>query len=233
MADIISHAADGRAFDPSKLIGAEPVRHIEGRNLTKADVFFFDFDGLRVALKTYGPRGVLVRNTIGRWLISRETAAYEAGAESSALPAFLGRIGPFALATEWVDAEPLSSRTGAVLEDEVFDRLAADLEDLHGFGVALADLHHRDVLLSRDGTTYLIDLATAWVLGPSPGPLSRSVFERFRESDLVNLARMRARFTGGDTENAAASVSQTAASWHHRGRRVKSFWDRLRGKRSG
>ena len=120
-----------------------------------------------------------------------------------------------------------------MLDGEVFDRLAADLEDLHGRGIALADLHHRDVLLSKDGSTYLIDLATAWVLGPRPGLLSQSVFERMRESDLVNLARMRARFTGGDPENAAASVSRTAASWHLWGRRVKSSWDRLRGKNRG
>ena len=233
MVDIISHAADSRAFDASKLANAEPARHIEGRNLTKADVFFYDLEGLRVAVKSYVPRGALVRNILGRKMIARETAAYEAAAGAPALPAFLGRIGSFALATEWVDAEPLSSRVGEVLDAAIFDRLASDLDDLHRRGVALADLHHRDVLLADGGRTFLIDLATAWVLGPQPGFFRRRLFERFRESDLVNLARMRARFTGADPETAAASVSRTAASWHRWGRRVKSLWDRARGKTRG
>ena len=99
--------------------------------------------------------------------------------------------------------------------------------------MALADLHHRDVLLTADGSIYLVDLATAWVLGPRPGFIRRRLFERFRESDRVNLARMRARFTGGDVEAAVASVSPEAAAWHRRGRRVKGWLDRLRGRRRG
>ena len=107
MADIISHADEAAAFDPARLIGAEPVRRIAGRNSTKADVLFFDLGEQRVAVKSYLPRGALIRNTLGRWLIRREAAAYEAAAEVAALPAFLGRLGPCVLATEWVDGEPL------------------------------------------------------------------------------------------------------------------------------
>jgi hypothetical protein len=231
--DIISHAEGAGAFDSSLIAGTEPVRHIVGRNLSKADVFFYEIDGLKVAVKTYGPRGALVRNTFGRWMIARETAAYVAAAGATGLPAFFGRIEPFALATEWVDAEPLSSRTGENLASEVFDRVASQLVELHDRGVALSDLHHRDVLLAENGQTYLIDLATAWVLGSRPGILRRRVFERLRESDLVSVARMRARFTGGDPDAAASQVSSDAASWHQRGRWVKSRWDALRGKTRG
>ena len=35
-------------------------------------------------------------------------------------------------------------------------RLRAALDELHGRGVALADLHHRDVLLGPDETLYQI-----------------------------------------------------------------------------
>ncbi|MCW8985532.1 MAG: hypothetical protein OQK55_09330 [Thermoanaerobaculales bacterium] len=229
VADIISHA-DGSVFDPSSISGAEPLRRIAGRNGSKADILFYELDGERVAVKTYAPRRALVRNSLGRWLIRREAAAYEAADGVDALPAFLGRLGPYALATRWVDAEPLRERTGARVDDVLFDRLGAVLDELHSRGVALADLHHRDVLLGADDALYIVDLATAWVLGRRPGPVRRRLFERFCESDRVNLARMRARFTGGDVEAAVASVSTTAAAWHRRGRRMKSFLDRLRGK---
>jgi hypothetical protein len=230
VADIISHAAGGETFDPSSISGAEPVQRIVGRNGTKADVLFYDLDGERVAVKTYAPRGALVRNSLGRWLIRREAEAYKAGEGVEALPEFLGRLGPYALATRWVDARPLRERTGARLDDALFDRLGAVLDELHGRGVALADLHHRDVLLGADDALYIVDLATAWVLGRQPGPIRRRLFERFCESDRVNLARMRARFTGADVDAAVASVSPEAAAWHRRGRRVKNAWDRFRGR---
>jgi hypothetical protein len=229
VADIISHA-DARTIDPASLSGVEPLRRIVGRNGSKADLLFYDLDGERVAVKTYAPRSTVVRHSLGRWLIHRETAAYEAAAGVDGLPAFLGRLGPYALATRWVDAEPLRKKSGARVDDALFDRLGAALDELHSRGVALADLHHRDVLLGPDETLYIVDLATAWVLGRRPGPIRRRLFKRFCESDRVNLARMRARFTGGDVDAAVASVSPSAAAWHRRGRRMKSFLDRLRGK---
>jgi len=213
------------------LLGVEPVRRIEGRNWTKADVEFYDLEDLRIAVKTYQPRNLVARNTLGRWLIRREAAAFRAVSGISAVPEFLGRIGPFAIATRWVEAVPLKAHAGDLLDGEIFDRLAVIVDEFHELGVALADLHHRDVLLAGDGTLYVLDLATAWVAGKQPGPLRRYFFDRFCESDRVNLARMRARFTGGDPQAAVASVSPAAAAWHRRGRKAKAVLDRLRGKR--
>jgi hypothetical protein len=230
VADIISHARYRDAFDPGRLSTTEPVRRIVGRNATKADVLFYELDEERVAVKTYAPRNALVRTTLGRWLIRREAAAYRAAEGVDAVPAFLGRLGPWELATEWVDAVPLRSRREARLDNSLFDRLALVLDELHGRGVALADLHHRDVLIGADDSIFIVDLATAWVLGRRPGPIRRLLFKRFCESDRVNLARMRARFTGGDVDAAVASVSPEAAVWHRRGRQLKALLDRLRRK---
>jgi hypothetical protein len=233
VADIISHAGVNDRFDSEQLSGAEPVRRIVGRNPSKADVEFYELDGRRVACKTYAARNLLIRHTVGRWLIGRETAAYEAAEAVAGLPGFLGRIGPFSLATEWVDAVPLRELAGEELDDGFFDRLSGILDELHDRGVALGDLHHRDVLVSDEGAVYVIDLATAWVLGPRPGALRRSLFKRFCESDRVSLARMRARFTAVDPDEAMTGVSPAAASWHRKGRRIKGLWDRLRGKDAG
>jgi len=218
-------------FDADCLRGEEPVHRIPGRNWSKADVEFYETEDLKVAVKTYELRNALARNTLGRWLIRREAAAFRAVSGVSGVPAFLGRLGAFAIATEWVDAVPLKARKGDRLDDEIFDRLSGIVSEFHERGVALADLHHRDVLVGEDGSLYVLDLATAWIAGDRPGFLRRYLFDRFRESDMVNLARMRARFTGGDPAAAVASVSPGAAAWHRRGRKVKSILDRLRGKR--
>ena len=230
MGNIISHAGDDAVLLSESLADVEPVRRIEGRNWTKADVEFYEIDDLRIAVKTYQPRNLVARNTLGRWLIRREASAFRAVAGIEAVPEFLGRIGPFSIATRWVDAVPLRTHTGDHLDEEIFDRLAKIVTQFHDRGVALADLHHRDVLLADDGALFVLDLATAWVAGSRPGPLRRYLFERFCESDRVNLARMRARFTGGDPAEAVASVSLTAAAWHRRGRKAKALLDRLRGK---
>ena len=231
MVDIISQADREAALLGKRLVEAEPVRRIVGRNVSKADVLFFDLDDLRVALKTYSNRNALVRHTVGRWFIRRETAAYEAANGVGGLAPFLGRLGPYALATWWMDAEPLRAYSGDRLDPSVFDRLAVMIDELHERGVAVGDLHHRDVLLGADGELYMVDLATAWVLGKNPGVVRKYLFARFCESDRVNLARMRARFTGGCAET-MSGVSPSASAWHRRGRRIKGFWNRLRGKGS-
>ena len=103
---------------------------------------------------------------------------------------------------------------------------------LHARGVAAGDLHHRDVLVGPGRSVHLVDLATALVLGRRPSYLRRAAFSRLAAQDLVALARMRARWTGRDEEEAIAAVGKEAAAWYARGRRLRRIWDRLRGRRA-
>ncbi len=219
-----------RTLDPEDLASRQPSERIRGRNATKADVLFYRLDDRAVAVKTYAPRPWWIRHSLGRWLIRREAAAYEAAGGAAGLPAFLGRLGSCALATEQVDAQPLAGFRDERLGDATFDAVAAILDDLHRRGVAVADLHHRDVLLAADGSVFLVDLAMAWILGQRPGRLGRAFFRRLCDQDRVALARMRARFTGRDVAAAVTAVGASAAAWHARGRRLKSALDHLRGK---
>jgi hypothetical protein len=184
-----------------------------------------------MATKDYGGRSFLVRNTLGRWLIGREVRALTAARGVPGLVVLVGRIGPYALATRWIDgAEPISRRGGS-LAPELFERVSGLLDALHSRGVALGDFHHRDLLVSEDGAPHVTDLATALVLGDRPGRLRRALFDRWRDQDRVALARMRARYTGGDPAAAVAALGGKAAAWHARGRGLKRFWDRLRRRR--
>lgn len=216
--------------DLRRLRSAPTVRRIVGRNWSKADVFVHELDGIRVALKDYRARPLLVRETLGRWLVRREARAYDAASGVPGLPRFYGRADAFALATEWIEAEVLADLEPRSRAPGWDDRLAAILTALHERGVALGDLHQRDVLLSPTGDVHVIDLATALVRGARPGPLRRFLFERFRDQDRVALARMRARHAGLDEDAAVLAVGESAARWYRRGRRVRRWLDRLRGK---
>lgn len=213
------------------IAAASPVLRLSGRNRTKADLLVFDVLGRRVAVKDYGPRPFWFRQTVGRLLVRRECEAYRAAGDVPGLATFLGRVGPFALATEWVDARSLRDRRGETIAPEVFDSLARTVDGLHRRGVALGDLHHRDVLVSDTDRVVVVDLATAWVLGPNPSPIRRRVFHRLGESDRVNLARMRARFLEDREADLERDVGVEAARRYRRAQAWKSFWNRLRGKR--
>lgn len=217
-------------LDPRILSGLAPERRFSGRNVSKADVSVYTLGGRRIAVKDYGARPFLVRQTLGRLLVRRECRAYRHAGGVPGIAPFLGPVGPFALATAWVEAEPLADRPDGTAPPQIFDRLDSVIAALHARGVAIADLHHRDVLLGAAGDVYVVDFAAAFVLGSRPGVLRRRVFARLSTQDRLAAARMRARYTGVPEEQALAGIDPTAVRLWGVGRRIKAFWDRLRRK---
>jgi hypothetical protein len=214
-----------------RLSSLQPVRRLIGRNRTKADVLIYQYEEQSIAVKDYGARSFLIRNILGRYLVRRESRAYGAATGLPGLPRFLGRLGPLSLATEWIDGRPLAGMRDEVVPSGCFGRLREIVRSLHQHGIALADLHQGDVLIGAAGEVHVIDLATALLLGERPGWARRGLFARLCDQDLVAVARMEARHRGGDPEAAIGSVGERAASWHRRGRLLKSMLDRLRGRR--
>jgi hypothetical protein len=217
--------------DPERLLERPPDLRLPGRNRTKAEILVYRLADRPLALKDYSSQPLLLRQTLGRWLCRREAAAYRAARDVAGLPRCLGRVGRFALALEWIDgARTLAEIGSGAVDPAVFERLERVVQRLHERGVALGDLHHRDVLVSAGSAVHVVDLATAWVLGPRPGVLRRRAFRRLCERDRIATARLRARYTGGDPEAAIDAIGGRAAARYRRGRRLKRLWNRLRGR---
>ncbi len=212
----------------------DPEHTLPGRNGTKADILKYDLDGRSVALKDYRGRSPWVRATLGRYLIGRESRGYRWAGTLEGLPRFLGRLGPVSLATEWVDALPLARYGGERNEPppaEVFDRLDRILDELHRRKVALSDLHHRDVLVSPGGDVHVVDLAMAYRYRDRPAvlrPLRRWLFGHLCRLDRIAAARMRARFTGGDVDDAADRAGGPTSALYRTGRKLKAILRRGR-----
>ena len=68
---------------------------------------------------------------------------------------------PTAEPGEWSTPTPLRSVDPASLPESWWEALRATVEDLHGRGVVLGDLHHRDVLIGTDGSDQAIKEAAA------------------------------------------------------------------------
>lgn len=213
------------------LAGLTPERRLSGRNVSKADVSLYRVAGRPIAVKDYGARPFFARHTVGRLMVRRECRVYDRMGPAKGLAPFLGRLGPFAFATEWVDAIPLADLPATAVAPPVFDRLDDVIASLHAQGVAIADLHHRDVLVTGQGGVYVVDFAAAFVLGPRPGSIRRRLFERFSAQDDIAAARMRARFTGRAEGDALAELDPDAVRLWKLGRRIKGLWDRVRGRR--
>ncbi len=214
---------------PAEVHALPLVRRLPGRNRTKAELWVYRRAEGDLALKSYSARPWPIRNTLGRLLIRREARAYAAVAGLAGLPRFLGRVGPFALAVEWIDAPPLSEFADGTVEPQRFDRLETILAGLHRRGVALVDLNYRDLLIDADGSVHIVDLAMACVLGKRPGRVRRRLFDHFCAADRFALARLRARFAGEDPAAAIEAADPRVLTWHRRARRLKWRWDRLRG----
>ncbi len=211
------------------LAETEPVRCLRGRNASKATVLFYSKGERRVVVKTFAGSPAPVRLSFGRLMIGRESRAYEAAGEVEGLPRYFGRPSPDTLVVEWIDAEPLSVRKDRGTP-EVVDAAEAVVDRLHARGLALGDLHHGDILVDDAGRVRLIDLGSATVLGPRPGFFRRRFFQRMCENDRVALAKLRARVTGSDPEEAVARLGADVFRRYRRQRRVRELWDRIRGK---
>jgi protein-S-isoprenylcysteine O-methyltransferase Ste14 len=223
--------------DPSPILDRldrqQPLRRINGRNNTKADILVYRLDGLQIAVKDYRRRPWWVRGTIGRWMIRRETRSYLAAEDVPGIAHFLGRLGPHSLATEWVESQSLGELRDQAVDEIVFERLQETLERLHDAGIALADLHLSDVLVDANDRITLVDLATAFTLGPRPGSLRSRLFRRLVLQDQISFARLRAHIRKEDADAAVDSLGPEAGRINRRSRWLKKWLDRARGRRHG
>ena len=165
------------------------------RNRTKADVILVESGRENVVVKDFRARGFIVRHTIGRFSIARECRAYARLESIPGIPAFHGRIDPFAFACEYIPGRPLRGCSRRSQPAALFTALDRLLESVHARGVAIADLHHRNVLgRDTDGAPFLVDFSLAVVRPVRWNFPGRWIFARALELDRLAFERIRARY---------------------------------------
>lgn len=207
-----------------------PARVLRGRNLLKADVLFYDPPPLAVALKTYADRPGWVQRLFARRWVLREAQIYRRLEALDGIPQLLGLGEGLSLVTERVPGLPLRDWTPGRLSVGAFDRLDDLLQRMHKFGVAHGDLHHRDVLFAEDERLWLVDFVTAISLGDRPGRWRRWRFDWACRMDHIAACRMRCRALGLDEKETLEKADLPGLAVWKAGRRLKSFWNRLRGR---
>jgi hypothetical protein len=209
-------------------LSARPLS--QARNRTKADVVLVSWEGAGIVVKDFRERGVLVRETIGRFSIARECRAYAHLAGIAGVPAFVGRIDAYAFAAAFVPGKALPAHPKRSLPPALFRALEGVLAAIHARGIAIADLHHRNIIVAEpDGAPSIIDFSLALLRPASWNLPGRWIWGRAAKLDALALERIRNRYEAGGPGPSAAVPSSRLYRW---GRSLKGLSARIRRKHS-
>jgi predicted Ser/Thr protein kinase len=196
------------------------------RNPTKASLRVERRGSVDVIVKDFGDRPRLVRAVFGRPTLRREARAYRRLEGLEGVPRFLGFEGADALVIERAEGRSLSEWPPERLPPGVWTRLERLLEQIHGRGVAVVDLHRSNVIVSEAGTVAIVDFALAMTGRGRPAAGRVGLLRRTAmQLDRHGLARMRARAEGRPDP----AVRGGFGTVYRAGRRLKAFLRRLTG----
>jgi tRNA A-37 threonylcarbamoyl transferase component Bud32 len=156
----------------------------------KADVFIAAVRDSRFVIKDFGNKGFLERNLIGRIVVGRELRAYEALAGIGGLPSQYKRLGPYAIAVEYLEGRDLGTIDRGEIGPGVMKQFEAVVEELHGRGWVHLDLQRRSNILLVQGKIFVVDLASAFHPGGVP-LIGRWLTRLFGFADRMSLIKMK------------------------------------------
>jgi hypothetical protein len=155
---------------------------------------------------------------IGQWLCRREIRFYLALADLENVPEFLGRVGKFGFAHEFVPGRPLEH--GMDVPDDFFPRLQSLLAEIHRRRIAYVDTNKMsNILLGDDGKPHLIDFQISFDLHEFGDHfLSRWLLRRFQIADQYHALKHKVRLRPQEaTAEEQAAVRQVNwLIWLHR-----------------
>ncbi|HZL99628.1 MAG TPA: hypothetical protein VFD43_05175 [Planctomycetota bacterium] len=199
------HAAPDPALRPGRL--PDPWSRLEWRplapvrNRSKARLFWAADGGRRLVCKDGS--GVSPLRPMGlyrRLALRREAVALSRLAGVPGVPGLLGRW-PSGLVMEFVPGRMLTTWPRGGVPAAVFDRLDGLVAAIHARGVAIGDLHRRNILVSDDGAVHLVDFELSFDTGRG---LGRLVGRWLMSLDRHACLRQRQRFgVALDAEQAA------------------------------
>ena len=146
----------------------------EGR-WANAVVDTVEFAGYTWVVKDFQPRAWLVRNLIGRLLISRESTGLSKVAGLAGTPPDAFRSDAFALAYRFVPGRGLRKCPTSAITEDFFPALERSVLAMHARArIVHLDMRNADnILVTESGEPLLLDFQSHLGLGWMPGPLRR------------------------------------------------------------
>jgi len=174
-----------------KDIEQNSVHLAKGSSFGKPDLNRVEVGGRIFMIKDVRRKSLLIRWTLGLWLIHKEWKIYSRLAGIRGVPKVLGRIDRFAFAMEFIPGRAI--RRGETLSPSFFSDLERIIREVHSRGVVHLDLRHKgNILLSENGEPFIIDFNSAFYFRER-GLLRHLLFPFLRKVDYGGLLKLKER----------------------------------------
>lgn len=137
-----------------------------------SDVYMHEHGEDSYIVKTFASHPSFIRNTIGRFLISREFKALKKLLPCVGTCSDVIRVGSFTLSYRYIEGKNLSSwsRRNNTIHKDFFVKLEAAVKEMHSYGIVHLDLRTgSNVIISDDGNPLILDFQSYLTLGMIPG----------------------------------------------------------------
>ncbi|MFO0981172.1 MAG: lipopolysaccharide kinase InaA family protein [Planctomycetota bacterium] len=148
--------------------------------------------GTAMVVKDLRPMWAPLRVTYGRWMQARELRALRQLEGLPGVPRVLGIIDRNAFAEAMIEGEHFHRAIDAARLPRIFANLARTIASLHARGVVHLDLREKkNILITRDDETVLLDFESALSLGA--GPVGRWLTRVLARLDRSALLKFKAK----------------------------------------
>jgi hypothetical protein len=173
------------------LLATETPRYLSRGRAANADVRLVEFNGVRWVVKDFSACPWWIRQTLGRWMVSRELEALQRLDRIAGIPANASRIDAFAFADRFVDGKPLAQIWADGLTPDFFLAWERVVEQMHERGLAHLDMRNSgNVLMDEQGQPILIDYQS-WMPLPRWWPALARYLMKIDLSGVYKLWRNR------------------------------------------
>ncbi|MFC1823774.1 hypothetical protein ACFL9T_13770 [Thermodesulfobacteriota bacterium] len=162
---------------------------------TRPALWVVDEEGIRAVVKDYSVNGFMFRNTIGRFLVWRETKAYRKLKGMSGIPGFHRVVDGLALIIDELPGKNMEGLEGKEkLPPRFFLELRNLIANIHRRGLAHCDLKRApNIIVGNDGKPCIIDWSAALSkqeFGLFPLNL---IYQRFLQDDYNAVLKVQLR----------------------------------------
>ena len=200
---------------------------LRGPSSTRPALWRVEENGRHAIVKDFSANGFLFRNTVGRFLVWRESKAFRTLGSLRGIPTLYRVVDGLALVLEEIPGINLEQleKQGNVPET-FFDDLKNLVDMVHKKGLAHCDLKRAaNTLLGHDGLPYLVDWGASISEREFGFSLLHLIYRRFLLDDYLAITKLKLRFV-------PESLTRAEIERYHRRSKseklVRALRDRLR-----
>lgn len=181
-------------FETLKLSDLDPRKCevLRESSSTRPTLWAVEENDVRAVVKDLGTNGFVYRNTIGRFLIWRESKAYKRLRGIRNVPTFYRVVDGVALVIEQIQGKSLACLTiGETIPEGFFQELGQLVKSIHNRGLAHCDLKtSANTLLGHDGHPYIVDWAASISKRECRFFPLNLIFRRCLEDDFLGVVKL-------------------------------------------